>query len=164
MADLAELQKRQAEAAQLAARMAQEQDPDRILAMAAEMQRRAAEIEKMGRALEAALTPAQPAGGSVEVTLTKDQKERVTVQTGVGLEKVTLRDSDGRVWSRDLAVGRAGPREVEKEAAKEAARLRLIADTRRQVEAIAAQLESLDVPEISSAIAELRRDPTLGRG
>lgn len=164
MGDLAELQKRQAEAAQIAARMAQEQDPDRILALAAEVQKRAAEIEKMGRAFEAGLAPAAASGGSIEVALTRDQKERVTQQTGVGVERVTLHDARGRVWARDFALGKVHPREVEKEAAKEAARLRLIAQTRQQVEAIAAQLEALNVPELDAVVADLRRDPTLGRG
>jgi hypothetical protein len=164
MADLAELQGKQAEAAQYATRIGEEQDPQRVLEMAAEMQKKAAELEKMGRGIERALTPVETTGAAVEVALTSEQKERVTRQTGVGLESVTVHDSKRRMWSRDLPLGKVDPREIEKEAAKEAARLRLISETRRQVEGIVQQLEALNVPELAETIAELRRDPTLGRG
>ena len=96
--------------------------------------------------------------------LTPDQKQRVTESTGVGIEVVTLRDSKKRVWSRELPLGRVAPREIEKAATKEAARLKLISETRTQVEKIIKQLEALNVPELAEPIAELRKDPTLGHG
>lgn len=164
MADLEQLQRKQAEATRFAMRIAEERHPQRVLEMAAEMQARAAELEKMGRALERALAPAEATSAAVRVRLTSEQKERVTEQTGVGLETVTLHDTEKRIWSRDLPLGKVDPREVEKEAAKEAARLKLVSETRRQVESIIQQLEALDVPELAETIAGLRRDPTLGRG
>lgn len=164
MADLEQLQQKQAEAARYAMRIAEERDPQRVLEMAAEMQAKAAELEKMGLALERALSPAGTVSGAVRVELTSEQKERVTAQTGVGLETVTLHDTKKRLWSRDLPLGKVDPREIEKEAAKEAARLKLLAETRRQVESIIRQLEALAVPELAETIAGLRRDPTLGRG
>ena len=164
MADLEEIRQKQAEATRYAMRIAEERDPRRVLEMAAEMQEKAAELEKMGRALERALAPGETTLAAVQVALTGEQQERVTEQTGIGLQTVTLRDTSQRRWSRDLPLGKVDPREVEKEAAKEAARLRLVAETRRQVESIIQQLEALDVPELAETIAGLRRDPTLGRG
>jgi len=163
MADLDELQKKQAEATKYAMRILEEKDPQRILEMAAEMQKKAAELEKMGRAIEAALTPDYGESKEVLVRLTPEQKDRITEQTGVGIEEVTLHDSKKRVWSQDFASGKVEPREVEKEAAKEAARLRAIAETKKNVEHIIKELEKLDVPELKETLDELKRDPTLGR-
>ena len=90
------------------------------------------------------------------------QRQRITEQTGVGIETVTLRDSRQKKWSRDLPLGKVEPREIERMAAEQAAQSRLIHDTRVQVEKIIKELKALNVPEIADQIAELERDPTLG--
>jgi hypothetical protein len=164
MADLDEIKKKQADAARYAMRMTEEKDPKRLLEMAEEMQKRAAELGKMAKAMEAALTPDYGGGAEVQVKLTPEQKARVTEQTGAGIEVVTLRESKKRVWSQDFAAGKVEPREVEKEAAREGARLRTISETRKNVEKIIKELEKLDVPELKETIADLKRDPTLGVG
>src|SRR5712671_2609156 len=100
MADLAELQKKQAEAASFAIRMADEKDPDRLKQMAEQLQAKCADLGKMAKALEAAVAPAGPSGPETRVVLTPEQRQRVAEQTGVGVEVVTLRDVPGRTWSR----------------------------------------------------------------
>src|SRR2546423_15158352 len=62
MSDLGELQKKQTEAASFALRMAEEKDPERLKAMAEQLQARCAELGKMAKALEAALAPAGRVG------------------------------------------------------------------------------------------------------
>jgi hypothetical protein len=163
MADLDELKKKQADAAKYAMKMTQEKDPKRLLEMAEEMQKKAAELGKMARSFEA-LAPDYGGGKEVMVKLTPDQKERVTEQTGVGIETVTLHDSKKRVWSQDFAAGKVEAREVEKAAAQEGARLRSIVETRKGVEKVIKELEKLDVPELKETIDQLKRDPTLGAG
>jgi DNA-binding MarR family transcriptional regulator len=160
MADLADLQKKQAEAASFAVRMTEEKDPELLKQMAEQLQARCADLAKMAKALEAAMTPASAAGPETRVVLTPEQRKRVAEQTGVGVEVVTLRDSAARPWSKQMAS--IEPREVEAMAARQAAASRLKAETRERVEKIIRELEKLDVPELAETIAELRRDPTLG--
>ncbi len=156
MSDLGELQKKQAEAASFALRMAEEKDPDRLKAMAEQLQARCAELGKMAKALEAALAPAGGGGGvETRVLLTAEQRKRIADQTGVGVEVVTLRDTSERAWSRDM--GSMDPREIEAMAARQAATSRLKAETRARVEKIIQDLEKLESPELADTIAELRR-------
>jgi hypothetical protein len=77
---------------------------------------------------------------------------------------VHLHDSRKRVWSSELPVGTVSPRDIEKEAAKEAAKLRRISETKSGVEKIVKQLKALNVPELADFIATLEKDPTLGLG
>jgi hypothetical protein len=58
---------------------------------------------------------------------------------------------------------RVDPREIEKEAARQAIETMMIIETRKQVENIIKQLEAVNVPELKETIEELKRDPTLGR-
>jgi hypothetical protein len=160
MADLAELQRKHADAARFAAGMAEEKDPQRLQQMADQLQARCAELGRMARALEAAAMPERAAGGEAHVLLTAEQRQRIAEQTGAGIEAVTLRDSPERAWSRQMPA--VEPRQVEAMAAREAAASRLRAETRAQVEKIVRELEKLDVPELAETIARLRRDPTLG--
>jgi len=161
---LEDIQKKQANAAKAAQKMVEEKDPQRILEMAEQLQKQVGELEKMALAFAAAMTPQDSEGPETMVKLTPDQKQRVTESTGVGIEVVTLHDSKKRVWSRELSLGKVEPREIEKEATKEAARLRLISDTKTQVEKIIKQLEALNVPELAEPIAQMRKDPTMGLG
>ena len=162
MADLDDLQRKQADVAKFAMKMVDEKDPERLQEMAGQVQARCLDLEKMARSIEAAFTPPASEGAEVRVLLTPAQKARITEQTGVGVEMVTLRDSKQRMWSKDMP--RIEPREIEKMAALQAAQSKLISETRSQVEKIIKQLEALNVPEIAEAIAELKKDPTLGRG
>jgi hypothetical protein len=154
MADVAEVLKKQADAARFATAMAEEKDPQRLQAMAEQLQERCAELGRMAHALEAEFAPAAT-GPETRVTLTPDQRARVAEQTGVGVEVVTLRDTTDRAWSRQMP--RIEPREIEAMAAKQAAASRLKSETRKQVELIIRELEKLDVPELAETIAELRR-------
>jgi DNA-binding MarR family transcriptional regulator len=160
MADLGEIQKKQAEAASFAMRMTEEKDPERLKEMAEQLQAKCADLARMAKALEAAVAPAGSSGPETRVVLTPEQRQRIAEATGVGVEVVTLRDTPGRTWSRGLQG--ADPREIEAAAAQQAARSRLIAETRKRVEAVIHELEKLDSPELAETIAELRRDPTLG--
>jgi hypothetical protein len=160
MADLSELQRKQAEAASFAMEMAGEKDPQRLAEMAEQLRARCGELERMAKALEAAAAPARGAGPETRVLLTPEQRQRVAEQTGAGVEAVTLRDSADRAWSKQMAG--AEPREIEAMAAREAAKSRLRAETQAQVEKIVRELEKLGVPELADTLARLRRDPTLG--
>jgi len=160
MADLDELQRKQGDAAKFAMKMVDEKDPERLKEMAEQLQARCAELEKMARGMEKALTPPAGEGQEVRVVLTPDQKARITEATGVGVEVVVLRDSKQRMWSKEMT--RIEPREIEKMAAKQAAASKLQSETRTQVEKIIKQLEALNVPELAETIADLKKDPTLG--
>jgi hypothetical protein len=155
MSDLSELQKKQAEAAGFALRMAEEKDPDRLKAMAEQLQARCAELGAMAHALEAALTPAGASGVETRVLLTAEQRKRIADQTGIGVEVVTLRDTSERVWSKSMAS--MEPREIEAMAARQASASRLKSETRERVEKIIQELEKLQVPELADTIAGLRR-------
>jgi hypothetical protein len=160
MADLDDLQRRQADAAKFAMKMVDEKDPQRLLEMAEQLQERCADLEKMARGIERAFTPPGGEGEEVRVVLTPEQKARVTESTGVGVDVVVLRDSKQRMWSKEMP--RIEPREIEKMAAKQAAESKLISETRTQVEKIIKELEKLNVPELAETIANLKKDPTLG--
>ena len=155
MADLAELLRKQADAARFAAQMAEEKDPQRLQEMAEQLQVRCADLGRMAEGLARAV--GAPSGGpETRVMLTPEQRQRVAEQTGVGIEMVTLRDTQARQWSTQMPS--VDPREVEAAAAAQAAEARLRAETRSQVERIVRELEKLDVPELAETIASLRRE------
>ncbi len=163
MADLDEIQRKQADTVKLALQMVDEKDPERLKEMAEQIQQRTKELEKAALGLAAAVAlPDRSGGEEVRVLLTPDQRERISEQTGVGVEAVTLRDSGGRSWN--AAMPTTEPRVIEKLAAQQAAASRLTMETKKQVEAIIKQLKALNVPELEETIRELERDPTLGRG
>ena len=164
MADLDEIQRKQADAAKYAMKMAEEKDPERLKEMTEALQARCKDLEKMAAGLAAAMTPQEPTGQEVLVRLTDEQKKRITEQTGVGIEVVTLHDTKKQMWSRDLPLGKVEPREIERLAALQAAQSRIVSETRTQVEKVIKQLKALNVPEIADQIEELERDPTLGAG
>jgi hypothetical protein len=161
MADLGELLKKQAEAARFAESMADEKDPKVLQEMAERLQAKCAELGRMAKAIEEAVTPAGGTGKETRVALSPEQRKRITEQTGAAVEVVTLRDTAERQFSKLMPA--VDPREIEKVAVKEAAAARLRAETRTQVEKIIRELEKVDSPELAETIAELRRDPTLGR-
>jgi len=154
MADLEELLRKQADASRFAAQMAEEKDAARLLEMAGQLQTRCAELGRIAQAL--AGPQAAAAGPETRVVLTPAQRERVTEQTGVGIEVVTLRDTPERQWSTRMPA--ADPREIEAAAAAQAAAARLRAETRAQVEQIVRELEELQIPELEETIAGLRRE------
>lgn len=163
MADLDEIQRRQADAVKLALQMVDEKDPERIKELAGQVQKKTAELAKAAQSLAASAGPPDRGGGKeVRVLLTPEQRERIAAQTGVGVEAVTLRDSGGSNWNAEMPT--TEPRVIERLAAQQAAASRLSMETRKQVEAIIKQLKALNVPELAETIRDLERDPTLGRG
>ncbi len=160
MADLAELQRKQAEATRFAEGMVGEKDAARLQQMAEQLQQKCEELGRMARALEAAFAPGAGAGVETRVALTPEQSKRVAEQTGAAVEVVTLRDTAEQPWSKRMPA--VDPREVEAVAARVAAAARLRAETRARVETIVRELEELEVPELAETIARLRKDPTLG--
>lgn len=163
MANLDELQRKQADTVKLALQMVDEKDPERLQALADQVLAKTQALEKAALGLAAAATVPDRGGGErVRVLLTTEQRERIAGQTGVGVEAVTLQDSGGRSWSAEMPT--TEPRVIEKLAAAQAAASRLTAETRKHVEGIIKQLKALDVPELEETIRELERDPTLGQG
>src|SRR5437879_12606009 len=100
MADLAELERKQADAAKFALKMVDEKDPARLKEMAEQLQERCKDLEKMAKGIEAAWAPKGGGGEETHVVLTKEQRERITEQTGVGIEVVTLTDTPDRKWAQ----------------------------------------------------------------
>jgi hypothetical protein len=162
MSDLDDLQKKQAEMAKFAQGMVNEKDPARLLEMAAALQERGKELERMAKAVAGFYAPKGSTGPETRVVLKPAQRERIAEQTGVGLEVVVLRDTPEQKWSTQM--NKVEPRAIEREAAKQAAEARLISETRTQVEKIVKLLEKQNVPELAETIEKLKRDPTLGRG
>lgn len=162
MADIEEIQRKQADAARLAEKLQGEKDPERIAALAEQIQGKTRDLEKMALSLAASAAPADSGGGEVRVLLTPAQRERIVEQTGVGIEAVTLRDTQGRSWKSEMPT--VEPRVIEKLAAQQAAASRLTLETRTQVEKIIKELKALNVPELEETIRELEKDPTLGAG
>lgn len=163
MADLDDIQRRQADTVKIALKLVDEKDPERIKELAEQILQKTSDLEKMALALAAAAAPPdRPGGEEVRVLLTSEQRERITAQTGVGIEAVTLRDSGGRSWNAEMPT--TEPRVIERLAAQQAAASRLAMETKKQVESIIKQLKALDVPELEETIRELERDPTLGQG
>ncbi|HUJ28410.1 MAG TPA: hypothetical protein VLW85_20455, partial [Myxococcales bacterium] len=158
------IQKRQAKLAHKAASLADEKDPQKILDVAKELQEECADLEKAARNLEKSIMPPDFQGKGTVVKLTADQRQRITEQTGIGLEEVTVHDSRKKVWSQELPRGTVEPREIEAEAAREAARLKRIAMTKEGVEKAIKQLKAFNVPELDDFIQQLEKDPTLGLG
>ncbi len=68
-----------------------------------QIEAKAKELEKAARNLAAAITPVGPRneGGETRVVLTKDQRERIVAQTGVGLEVLVI-DKDVAGWDRKM--------------------------------------------------------------
>lgn len=164
MADLDEIQRKQADTLKLALKMVDEKDPERLKEMAEQILQKTQALEKSALGLAASVTPPDRGGGGeeVRVLLTFEQRERIAAQTGVGVEVVTLRDSGGSSWSAQMPT--TEPQVIEKLAVNQAAAARLTMETRKQVEAIIKQLKALNVPELEETIRDLERDPTLGRG
>ena len=163
MASLDELQKKQADTAKLAKKMLDEKDnPDALIEMAAKIGEKTQELLKMAKGIEAALGPKENQGPEVRVQLTPDQKKRIAESTGVGVEVVVLHDTAKKPWSKEMP--KVEPHIIERLAAQQAAESKLVSETRKEVEKVIKQLKALNVPEIADAIAELERDPTLGRG
>jgi uncharacterized protein YdcH (DUF465 family) len=160
MADLGDIQRKQADAAKFAMKMVDEKDPEKLKEMAEQLKGRCDELANMAQGLEAALTPQGPTGPEVRVLLTAEQRARVAEATGIGVEAVTVRDSRQRMWSKEMPDVRPG--EIEKLAAQQATASRLLSETRTQVEKIIKELEKLNVPELAETIANLKKDPTLG--
>src|SRR5438105_12454198 len=100
MADMADIERKQADTAKTAQKLVQEKDPKRILELAEEVQKKTGELLKMALSFQAAMAPQETTGPETQVKLTPEQKERVTQQTGVGIEVVTLHDSKKRSWTK----------------------------------------------------------------
>src|SRR5258708_13827518 len=92
MSDLAELERKQADAAKFALEMVEEKDPERLKEMAEQLQERCKDLEKMAKGMEAAWAPKGGEGGETRVVLTEEQRERIADQTAVGIAVTTLMD------------------------------------------------------------------------
>jgi hypothetical protein len=157
---LEDLQKKQQSIANDAKKMLEEKDPKVLLEMAEKMKEKCDGLLNMAKSIAGQFPQEREIGPQTVVKLTPDQRERLVEGTGVGMETVTLKDTEKKLWSRQMTKVTA--REIEAEATKEAARLRLISDTKAQVGKIIKELKKVDVPELAETIAELERDPSLG--
>src|SRR5205823_12795613 len=108
MADLAELQKKQADAASFAMRMVEEKDPELLKQMAERLRESCVELANMAKALEAAMTPAGASGPETRGALAPGRREGVAGQSGVGADVRALRESRARPWAKQEAC--VGPR------------------------------------------------------
>jgi hypothetical protein len=158
MSDLDDLQRKQADLARSAAKMANEKDPDALLKLAESIQERAAGLERMAKNIAAAATPgAGNTGPSTTVVLTRDQRERIAEATGIGLETVTVHDTRELKFSKDMSKIRPGA--IEKLATLQAGQMKLEVEVKAAVEKLLKKLRSYERPELQETIDELARDP-----
>ena len=165
MASLEEIEKKQKDIQPLLKKIQEEKDPKEILRLADEIKERTQGLEKMAKKLEAdilANTGHNPSG-ETRIILTKDQKERVTKATGVGLESIVIR-GDADFWGKKMPDTQK--RVIEQLAIKQASEQALERETRKAVEKILKELKKIPdpVPELQDLIAQIEADPTLKKG
>jgi hypothetical protein len=165
MSDLDELVKKQNEFAAAAEKMASETDPKVLEQMTAALTERAAAIGRMAKNIAAANTPeSESTGLATTVQLTKEQRQRITEKTGIGIESIVVHDTRERKYSKEM--DKVSPREIEKIATQQAAEMKLEVEAKAAVETLLKQLRSYERPELEEIIEKLARDPliVIGRG
>jgi hypothetical protein len=159
MADLEDIERQRHELEELALRIAAEKDPERIVALAKQMQAGANELLRKGRSLEAAF--AQPRGpGQTHVELTPGQRARVAEATGAAIDVLSL--DDAQRW--DPLMPQTSPATIERLAMASVAERTLREATRKQVEQIVAELRQIPdlPPETKAAIDAFEAQHTRG--
>ena len=165
MASLEEIEQKQKDIQPLLKQIQEEKDPKEIVKLAEKIKERTDALEKMAKKLEADLlaNTGQNMEGETRVVLTKDQKERITAATGVGLESIVIR-GDADFWGKKMPDTQK--RVIETLALKEASERALERETRKQVEKILKELKKIEdpVPELQELIAQIEADPLLKKG
>lgn len=157
MADLEDVEQQQRELLEMSRRIAEEKDPEAILALARRMQGRAEELARKGRALQASFAGIR-GPGQTRVELTPDQRQRVADATGVAVDVLTL--DDAQAW--DPRMPRTSPAIIERLAMASVAEQKLDQLKRKQVAAIVDELNRIpDLPaETKAAIAAFEAEQT----
>ena len=158
-ATLDDLLRRQQAMTALAATLVDDQDPEHVLQVAAQLQGMASEIEALAKDL-AARTPVATPPAYVEVVLTEDQRQRIEAQTGVRLETVKLPD-DGGIQTRLMPD--TLPPMVEAFALRQAQERKLgeaaAAEMRSEAAAAFEAIETQGTPALIDLLNQVRSQP-----
>lgn len=132
---------------------------ERMLELAAQMQREAQALEALARGYEAqAQGEAKTPRGVVQVQLTEAQRRRVRDEVGIEMELLQIQDAAGLM---NQAMPVMTPAVIEEMALAEARRRKQTraaeAEVAAQVGAVVAELERH--PHVKEKLDELRRDP-----
>jgi len=160
MADLAEIERKQREIGELARRMVGIKDVDELQKMGKEIAAKAKDLEKSALALVAASTPneGRHVGGEVRVVLTKDQRQRIVEQTGVGMDTLVI-DEDAAGWMRRMPG--TEKRVIELKALQQAGKSIVAEAKDKRVKTLIKTLEDVPdkSPELIEVIEQLKTDP-----
>jgi hypothetical protein len=157
-----DLMKRQRAMLEKASRLVEEKDVDRIKDITRELEAEGRELEQLAKDFERQelAKAGPPPRGSLEVMLTRGQRERVRAMTGIELESVVINDEMG-VLSK--AMPTTDPRDIEILAIAEARRRKAVKDAdgkmRSAVESAINDIEQQGLPEHKQLLAKLRADP-----
>ena len=160
MADLAEIERKQKEIADMAKALTGEKDPDELARLGKEIGVKAKALEKAALALAAAGAPPTSGniGGEVRVVLTKDQRQRIAEQTGVGLDTLVIAE-DAAGWARRMPG--MEKRIIEQKALQMAAKA-LVAEAKdKRIAKMIKEYEAIEdkSPELLEVLQQLRDDP-----
>lgn len=161
---LDELMAKQRAMAELASRLAGEQDAGRIQALAEELRRMGDELQAAAMALAAKYETKTPRGRT-EVVLTEAQRQRVRDKTGVDMESVFLEDETGMTMRTMPAMD---PRLIEHWALVEAERRKVgeeaEAQLRAEVTAVVDAIERQGTGAVIDQLNQLKQDPNFAGG
>ena len=160
MSDLADIERRQKEIAEMAKRLVDEKDVPEIQRIGKEIAAKARELQKAALALAAAVTPdaGRNQGGETRVVLTKDQRQRIAEQTGVALDTLVIAE-DAAGWARRMPG--TEKRIIEQRALAQAARSIVSEEKEKRIKKMIKELEAIPdpTPEVQGVINQLREDP-----
>ena len=157
-----DLMKRQRSMLEKAAKLVEERDTDRIREVTRELEADGKELEQLAKEFERQelAKAGPPPRGSLEVTLTKNQREHVRKLTGVELESVTVNDEMG-VLSK--AMPTTLPGDILILAIQEARRRKAVQDADGKMKAAVDQaikdIEEQALPETRQLLEKLKQDP-----
>lgn len=158
MASLDEIQAKQQKMLNYAQDMQKHaDDPEKVLAMADRLVEMGKELEKAALSFAASFGTL-PQGAEVRVELTKDQRARVAEATGVPVEMLVYRDSDGTFTA---GMPKRNPEEIEALAAAQVAGRAIKKAKDDAIKKLIKTLEDLNEPTLEPVIEEIKKDPTL---
>jgi hypothetical protein len=162
MPSLKDIDERKKKLLAMMEQLQKEEDMTRFLQTCQQMEAIGAELAGLVLALEAEmLHKVTTARGAVEVTLTPDQRARISKATGINMTTVLIADPGGDV-SRGMPL--AKPEDIEREAMRQATAKKVQAEAREKARADLEQ--SLHEMEIQSQlmaekVARLREQPEI---
>ena len=160
MSSIKEIEERRARLIALGEKIGREEDMNKMLELAQQMEREAKELEGVAEVFDARMrTQSKTPKGGFEVVLTPDQRARIMKETGVSMMTVFIEDPGG---SLNKTMPMARPAEIEAEAMRQAKARQSDSKARDEAKLAAErQLHELESQhELNAeAVAKLRQDP-----